>query len=203
VRALHANAQIHILKRSHAGQLWRPWEMEEGMGKLILVRHGHTSFNGGRKASKRLRGWIDVPLGEQGRDEARIVGEWVGANHEVEAIYTSDLVRARQLAAEVEKSTGVASFVSPNLRPWNVGRLAGRRVAEILDTHEILNQNPDITAGSARVAGLSTLSRGPKPGMSRAWPIRLWDQLLYGLLNLFDDLVLVAFCMAPLALLRS
>jgi broad specificity phosphatase PhoE len=123
-------------------------EMEDGMGKLILVRHGHTRFNGGPKAAKRLRGWIDVPLDKQGLREAEIASEWVGANHDVEAVYTSDLVRARRLAAEVEKRTGVASVVVQRLRPWNVGRLAGRRVADILGTLEILNQNPDIPAPS-------------------------------------------------------
>jgi broad specificity phosphatase PhoE len=35
------------------------------MGKLILVRHGHTPLNAAGK-EERLRGWLDIPLDEQG-----------------------------------------------------------------------------------------------------------------------------------------
>ena len=37
---------------------------------LVLVRHGQSEWNRGR----RLTGWSDVPLSEQGREEARAVG---------------------------------------------------------------------------------------------------------------------------------
>jgi broad specificity phosphatase PhoE len=116
------------------------------MGNLILVRHGHTRFNGGPKSAKRLRGWIDIPLDEQGRREAKAASEWVAANHKVEVVYTSDLIRARQLAAEMEKHTGAPTVVVANLRPWNVGELAGKRIADILGTLEVLKLNPHILA---------------------------------------------------------
>jgi hypothetical protein len=42
----------------------------------------------------------------------------------------------------------------------------------------------------------------PQPSPSRAWSLRLWDQAFYRLLNLFDNVVLLAFCFVPLAPLR-
>ena len=39
------------------------------MGKLILVRHGKTVLNS-LDQTERLRGWMDIPLDEQGLREA-------------------------------------------------------------------------------------------------------------------------------------
>ena len=58
------------------------------MGKLILIRHGHTALNGPGE-DERLRGWLDVPLDQQGLDEARGIAIGI-SRHPVEAIYCSD-----------------------------------------------------------------------------------------------------------------
>ena len=44
------------------------------MGKLILVRHGHTSLNSPGD-DERLRAWLDVPLDEKGLREAAETAE--------------------------------------------------------------------------------------------------------------------------------
>lgn len=47
------------------------------MGELILVRHGHTPLNvPGR--DERLRGWLDIPLDDQGLQEAAEDGRPAG-----------------------------------------------------------------------------------------------------------------------------
>ena len=46
------------------------------MGKLLIIRHGHTSLNlPGR--DERLRGWLDVPLDGEGLEEAAETAEQV------------------------------------------------------------------------------------------------------------------------------
>jgi broad specificity phosphatase PhoE len=117
------------------------------MGKLILVRHGHTCLNvPGR--DERLRGWLDIPLDDQGLQEAAETAERL-ADFPVEAIYSSDLRRARQ-TAEVLRSRTHASRVTATteLRPWNLGVFCGQRVGDILPFLNQLNQHPDLAAPS-------------------------------------------------------
>jgi broad specificity phosphatase PhoE len=114
------------------------------MGKLILVRHGRTVLNTADDA-ERLRGWLEVPLDDQGLREAEETARNV-AQYPVAQIYTSDLLRARQTAAAIVASTGAPVFSTLNLRPWNVGSLAGRRVSEILPILHRLERDPSLSA---------------------------------------------------------
>jgi broad specificity phosphatase PhoE len=117
------------------------------MGKLILVRHGHTCLNvPGR--DERLRGWLDIPLDDQGLQEAADTAERL-ADHSVEAIYSSDLRRARQTAEVLRRRTGAPRVAtSKDLRPWNLGVFCGQRVYDILPFLNLLNQHPDMVAPS-------------------------------------------------------
>jgi 2,3-bisphosphoglycerate-dependent phosphoglycerate mutase len=61
------------------------------MPKLVLVRHGQSLWN----LENRFTGWVDVPLTEKGREEARIAGERLrGLAFDV--AYTSMLSRAQE-----------------------------------------------------------------------------------------------------------
>lgn len=116
------------------------------MGKLILVRHGHTCLNiPGR--DERLRGWLDIPLDDQGLQEGAEAAERV-ANYPVEAIYCSDLRRARQTAELLRRRTHARVTATKELRPWNLGVFAGQRVRDILPFLNQLNQHPDLAAPS-------------------------------------------------------
>lgn len=60
-------------------------------GKLILVRHGQSSWN----VDNRFTGWTDVDLSEQGRAEAQNAGrEVVEEKLEINLAFTSVLKRA-------------------------------------------------------------------------------------------------------------
>jgi probable phosphoglycerate mutase len=100
------------------------------MGKLIMVRHGRTVLNS-LDDSERLRGWLEIPLDQQGLQEAAETAERI-AQHPVERIYCSDLHRARQTAEAVVKATKAPIVHTSDLRPWNLGTLAGQRVVDIL-----------------------------------------------------------------------
>jgi broad specificity phosphatase PhoE len=58
---------------------------------LIIVRHGRTEANAGR----RLLGRLDLPLDDLGRRQARALGEAVGP---ADRVITSPLLRTRQTA---------------------------------------------------------------------------------------------------------
>ncbi len=61
------------------------------MAKLVLVRHGESLWN----LENRFTGWVDVPLTEKGRAEARRAAELlVGLSFQV--AYTSVLIRAQE-----------------------------------------------------------------------------------------------------------
>jgi 2,3-bisphosphoglycerate-dependent phosphoglycerate mutase len=102
------------------------------MGKLILVRHGKTVLNS-LDDEERLRGWMDIPLDEQGLREAQETAHRV-AQHPVEQIYCSDLYRAKQTADAVIRATEAPVAYTSDLRPWNLGELTGQRVKDILPT---------------------------------------------------------------------
>src|ERR1700690_186979 len=110
------------------------------MGKLILVRHGKTMLNS-LDSAERLRGWMDVPLDEQGLREAEETAQRL-VQYPVEHIYSSDLYRARQTADAVAKATLAPILHTSDLRPWNVGKLAGQRVRDILPILRQLELDP-------------------------------------------------------------
>jgi len=116
------------------------------VGKLLLVRHGHTRLNSHGK-DERLRGWIDVPLDEEGLQEAHQTAALV-AGYSIEAIYCSDLRRARQTAEVLRKHAKAPVTAVKELRPWNLGAFAGQRVREIIPFLNLLNQHPELIAPS-------------------------------------------------------
>jgi 2,3-bisphosphoglycerate-dependent phosphoglycerate mutase len=60
-------------------------------GKLILVRHGQSTWN----VENLFTGWTDVDLSEQGREEASQAGrELAGAGLVPNVVFTSVLKRA-------------------------------------------------------------------------------------------------------------
>lgn len=66
------------------------------MTQIILVRHGQTPWN----KDKIFRGSKDIPLNDQGREEARLAGEWL-KGETIHAAYTSPLSRSRDTALAI------------------------------------------------------------------------------------------------------
>src|SRR6266404_5110649 len=61
------------------------------MAKLVLVRHGQSLWN----LEDRFTGWVDVPLTDKGRDEARNAGKRL-KDVRFDVAYTSVLSRAQE-----------------------------------------------------------------------------------------------------------
>lgn len=96
------------------------------MSQLILIRHGQSTWN----AENRFTGWVDVPLSEAGRAEARKGGERLAAEGvRVDRAYTSTLVRAIDTGRIVLEALGQPEL--PQIQAWELnerfyGALTGR-----------------------------------------------------------------------------
>ena len=95
------------------------------MPTLLLVRHGETDWN----ADGRLQGQTDRPLSEFGRKQARRLADEL-ADEQLEAIYSSDLSRARETAEIVGERVGVPVVLDPELREKNWGTWEGLTAVE-------------------------------------------------------------------------
>ncbi len=111
---------------------------------LIYVRHGKTELNKGG-SEERLRGWLPVPLSEQGQQQAEAAGQKLHGL-EPNTFTSSDLPRALQTAAIIQPHVNTPAQPDPAVRDWNTGDLAGQKFDDVKDTLFHLIANPDISA---------------------------------------------------------
>ncbi len=125
------------------------------MTKLFLVRHGQTEFN----RLQRYQGQIDNPLNEAGFAQAAALGQRL-KDFQFQAVYSSDLLRARQTSEAILKNhPGISRpILVPELREINGGKFEG------LKWEEILEKFP----GEARLWQEDRLKYGPPGGENLA-----------------------------------
>jgi probable phosphoglycerate mutase len=87
---------------------------------LLLARHGESDWN----RERRWQGHADRPLTDVGRAQARRLAARL-ANIALDAIYASDLRRARQTAEVVARAQRLEVHVDPRLREVDVGSWSG------------------------------------------------------------------------------
>jgi broad specificity phosphatase PhoE len=90
------------------------------------VRHGETDWN----RERRWQGQADPPLNERGRGQARELATRLDGTV-LDAIYASDLARARETAEILAAAKGVSVTVDPALREIDVGEWSGLTTAEL------------------------------------------------------------------------
>ncbi len=96
------------------------------MSILILIRHGQSQWN----AENRFTGWVNVPLTEQGEQEADRAGQRLAAEGvHVDIAYTSELRRAIETGQRVLDGLGQSDL--EQIRSWELnerfyGALTGR-----------------------------------------------------------------------------
>lgn len=90
--------------------------------KLIIVRHGETEEN----IEKIIQGHLPGKLSKRGREQARSIGRAL-EGEKIDAIYSSDLNRARETVDEILKShEGVPVFYTREARERFLGPLQGK-----------------------------------------------------------------------------
>ena len=98
------------------------------MGTLILIRHGQSQWN----LENRFTGWVDVPLTDAGREEARRGAALIRGRH-FDRAFTSVLVRAQEtldLVLEEIGQTNLPLEKDPALNERHYGALQGLNKAE-------------------------------------------------------------------------
>jgi 2,3-bisphosphoglycerate-dependent phosphoglycerate mutase len=101
------------------------------VGLLHLVRHGQSTWN----AARRVQGaTAHPPLTPLGRQQALAAADVVAGRvaGEPGAVWSSDLVRARQTADLVAARLGVRPQVAAALREQVLGTLEGRRADDLV-----------------------------------------------------------------------
>jgi broad specificity phosphatase PhoE len=92
---------------------------------ILIARHGQSDWN----QEKRWQGHADRPLSERGHEQAQALAERL-AHIELDAVYSSDLQRARDTAAVVAENQGLELHQLPELREVDVGSWSGLTRAE-------------------------------------------------------------------------
>ncbi len=93
---------------------------------VYLVRHGQTEFN----KHKRLQGWKDSPLSDEGKEHSRIMGDAL-KRFTFSQVWVSPLGRARQTADIMRESMGFEYDVTDDLREVSFGDWEGFTLPEI------------------------------------------------------------------------
>jgi broad specificity phosphatase PhoE len=92
---------------------------------ILLARHGESDWN----RNGRWQGHADRPLTEVGRRQAHELAERL-AYTDLDAIYSSDLRRARETAEIIGRTQGLDVKTTPALREVDVGSWSGLTRAE-------------------------------------------------------------------------
>lgn len=96
------------------------------MTTILLARHGESDWN----REHRWQGHTDRPLTDLGREQARVLAGRL-ADVPLDAVYASDLARARETARAVAEPRGLAVIERPDLREVDVGSWSGKTREEV------------------------------------------------------------------------
>ncbi|HUN67566.1 MAG TPA: histidine phosphatase family protein [Burkholderiales bacterium] len=99
---------------------------EQMTTRLCVVRHGETAWN----AEHRVQGQLDVPLNAIGQAQA-LAASKVLAQEKFDAIYSSDLSRARQTAQPTASAISMEMRLERNLRERHYGIFERLTYAEV------------------------------------------------------------------------
>jgi broad specificity phosphatase PhoE len=104
----------------------------DGVTTILLARHGESDWN----RERRWQGYADRPLTELGRRQARALAERL-ADTPLDAVYASDLARARDTALPTAASHGLEVVTRADLREVDVGSWSG------LTREQVADREPD------------------------------------------------------------
>lgn len=98
--------------------------------RVLLVRHGQSQGN----AERRFGGHSATPLSARGRVEAEATATALRAES-IDAIYSSDLLRAVETAMPLANATGIEIRRSTAFRERNVGQMEGLTFEAAAETY--------------------------------------------------------------------
>ncbi len=109
---------------------------------LIFVRHAPTAHNHADPTLERTRGQLSLAPTIEGRQVATDTGERFRGIPLAE-VYSSDLPAASIIGQEIAHVTGAPLTLTPALRSWDIGELAGQPVTTSVAAIKSYMQAPD------------------------------------------------------------
>ncbi len=100
------------------------------MSTLILIRHGESQWN----LENRFTGWVDVPLSEKGKQEAKDAAQKL-RSYRFDCAFTSKLSRAQEtlrVILEASAQTGIPTQFDQALNERHYGALQGLNKSEMV-----------------------------------------------------------------------
>lgn len=91
------------------------------MVTFIILRHGESESN----RARTFTGQSDAPLSARGRAEAAATAAYVLQHYRPDAVYASDLCRARDTAHPIAEALGLPVLTRRDLRETDVGLWQG------------------------------------------------------------------------------
>ena len=101
------------------------------MVKFIVIRHGFSTSN----LDKTLTGHLDAPLVDIGFKQGEAVSNYVFNNYKIDAIYSSDLIRAVQTVEKLAFLTNLPIIKDRNLREICCGVWEGLKISQIMEEY--------------------------------------------------------------------
>lgn len=99
--------------------------------KVILLRHGQTEWN----KLHKYQGHTDISLNDYGRRQAENVAAYLQANEQIEAIYCSDLSRARETAEIIARLLQLSVEIDERWREISFGYWEGMTFTEVYEKY--------------------------------------------------------------------
>lgn len=139
--------------------------------RLLLIRHGETIWNRENKS----QGFSDIPLNGRGERQAVALARSLEGER-LEAVYCSDLVRARRTAETIAERHKLMVRPDARLRELNQGALEGTSLKDLLkDYPELLekwmSEPADVTMpGGESMRALQTRAMGAVRDIRESFP---------------------------------
>ena len=93
--------------------------------RILAIRHGETAWN----VDTRIQGQLDIPLNETGQWQASRLGLALAAQEQIDAIYTSDLLRAYATAQAIGSAVKLPLQTHIGLRERGFGDFQAKTFA--------------------------------------------------------------------------
>jgi probable phosphoglycerate mutase len=95
--------------------------------RILAIRHGETAWN----VATRIQGQLDIPLNATGEWQAAQLAQALSAQESIDAIYTSDLLRAYATAQAIGQAVKLPLHTHLGLRERGFGDFEAKTFAEI------------------------------------------------------------------------